>query len=316
MRFLAAACLAALATSAAALDLAPPGARLTASEGPIADSVILPRAAFAPGTPPDSASGLVTRRAWRLPGRSDTPLQIAAPIETLLRDEGFDIVFACSDANCGGFDFRFQLSLLPAPGMFVDLGDYRYILAETTGEDGPMLVSIVASRAGDSGTLHVTEVAPLGTDTAEPAAPSPQTGVAEPALPPGPDPQPSDDTLIARIEATGHAVLTEIDFPSGAASLPDGDYPTLDRLARWLTDVPTARVVLVGHTDAVGSLAANTELSRRRAASVADRLARLAPSAADRISSAGAGYLSPVASNLTAEGQAANRRVEVVLLSR
>lgn len=318
MRAVLAACLAALATTAAAIELAPPGARLTASEGPIADSVILPRTAFSPDRPAEAVSGSVTRRAWRLPGRSDTPLQFAAPLEAQLQAEGFDIVFTCSDQSCGGFDFRFQLSLLPAPGMFVDLGNYRYVLAEKRGPDGPYTVSIVTSRAGDAGTLHVTEVSPLAAAEAEAVTPElarddrTQPG---PALAASENPSDRDD-VVALMESAGHVVLSEIDFPSGASSLPDGDYRVLSRLARWMEDTPEARIVLVGHTDAVGSLAANTDLSRRRAVSVASYISTLAPSAADRISAAGAGYLSPVASNLTEEGRAANRRVEVVLLSR
>ena len=292
-----------------ALDLAPPGARLTASEGPIADSVVLPRRPFEADRVVSGDSGLVTRRAYRLPGRSVTPLQIAAPIEAALAADGYELLFACSNADCGGFDFRFQLSLLPAPAMFVDLMDYRYALARKETPEGTRLVALVASRAGDAGMLHITEVAPLGTSPAEPALVN-----EEPAE--SPSPVAASGDFLAAMESAGHAVLTEIDFPSGAASLPEGHYASLTQLARWMDETPEARIVLVGHTDAVGSLEANTELSRRRAAAVAERIAALAPTAAARISASGAGYLAPVATNLTEDGRRANRRVEVVLLSR
>lgn len=312
MRVMAAALFMLLANPVAAQNLVPAGAMLTASEGPIADSVTLPRAPYTAGTTPQSITGTVTRRAFRLPGRSDTPVQIAAPIEQALRDDGFEIVFSCSETDCGGFDFRFQLSLLPAPAMFVDLGDFRYVLARREGKAGERFVSLLASRAGDTGTLHITEVAPLRADAMPPRAEDSESEPVASPLPVTAEPF----GMIAALEQSGHVVLSDIDFPSGAADLPPGAYASLRLIADWLADAGEARVVLVGHTDAIGSLEANTELSRRRAASVARAITDLAPQAGPRISSAGAGYLSPIASNLTEEGRALNRRVEIVLLSR
>jgi OOP family OmpA-OmpF porin len=74
------------------------------------------------------------------------------------------------------------------------------------------------------------------------------------------------------------------------------------------------RVALVGHTDATGSLDANIALSRKRAASVKDRLVRAYGIAVSRLDAEGMGYLAPIASNLTQAGRDANRRVEAVLL--
>ena len=78
---------------------------------------------------------------------------------------------------------------------------------------------------------------------------------------------------------------------------------------------PDLRVALVGHTDAVGSLDANTALSRRRAEAVRDRLVQSYDVAPGRVEAQGAGYLAPRASNLTEAGREQNRRVEVVVLS-
>ena len=110
-------------------------------------------------------------------------------------------------------------------------------------------------------------------------------------------------------------MLADLEFETGSADLGAGPYASLDDLATWLATNPSARIVLVGHTDAVGSLDANTSLSRRRATSVAERLVARFGTDPAQLQSAGAGYLSPVASNLTPEGRATNRRVEVVLLS-
>ena len=70
---------------------------------------------------------------------------------------------------------------------------------------------------------------------------------------------------------------------------------------------------IVGHTDNSGSAAYNQSLSERRANSVADVLLD-GGVAFSRIQTFGRGEDQPIASNLTAEGKAQNRRVEIVIL--
>ena len=57
-----------------------------------------------------------------------------------------------------------------------------------------------------------------------------------------------------------------------------------------------------------------TALSRQRAEAAERYLVQRHGIDPSRLSAEGAGYLAPVASNLTAEGREQNRRVEVVLL--
>ncbi|MEJ2309435.1 MAG: OmpA family protein [Gammaproteobacteria bacterium] len=71
-------------------------------------------------------------------------------------------------------------------------------------------------------------------------------------------------------------------------------------------------IVIVGHTDSVGSDAYNQGLSERRAASTADYLvSRGIPR--DVITTSGMGESQPVATNETAEGRQLNRRVEITI---
>ena len=121
--------------------------------------------------------------------------------------------------------------------------------------------------------------------------------------------------MIDRLVDDGSIVLPDLEFATGSAQLGTGPFASLQQLSEWLADNPTARVILVGHTDAVGSLAANTALSRQRATAVSNRLISAFGTNRAQLQSAGAGYLAPVTSNLTPEGRAANRRVAVVLLS-
>jgi outer membrane protein OmpA-like peptidoglycan-associated protein len=69
---------------------------------------------------------------------------------------------------------------------------------------------------------------------------------------------------------------------------------------------------VIGHTDNSGSAAYNQDLSQRRAVSVANVLRESGvPNA--RIAAYGRGEDQPIASNLTPEGRAQNRRVEIII---
>ena len=95
----------------------------------------------------------------------------------------------------------------------------------------------------------------------------------------------------AAIRAESERVLKEI-----------GD--TLQRNPEW-------KLRIEGHTDGIGSDAANLELSRRRSAAVRDALVGRFKIAADRLSTDGKGESAPKATNDTPEGRAQNRRVEL-----
>ena len=71
-------------------------------------------------------------------------------------------------------------------------------------------------------------------------------------------------------------------------------------------------ITVIGHTDNVGTDAANQKLSLRRANAVKQYLATHGIDAA-KIKTNGRGKTSPVADNKTAQGRARNRRVEVVI---
>ncbi len=84
-------------------------------------------------------------------------------------------------------------------------------------------------------------------------------------------------------------------------------------VGRSLLEYPDTSVQVVGHTDSDGDAGYNQGLSQRRAQSVANVLVSTGvPS--NRISVIGRGEAQPIASNLTPEGKAQNRRVEIVIL--
>ncbi|NDR57339.1 OmpA family protein [Aliiruegeria sabulilitoris] len=86
----------------------------------------------------------------------------------------------------------------------------------------------------------------------------------------------------------------------------------LAALAGNLNQYPDTTAQIVGHTDNTGDAAHNQDLSVRRAQSVSAVLASNGV-AASRLSASGQGEDNPVASNLTEEGRARNRRVDILI---
>ena len=87
----------------------------------------------------------------------------------------------------------------------------------------------------------------------------------------------------------------------------------LRAVSRNLQAYPNSTVQVIGHTDNTGDAIYNQELSERRASSVANVLIG-AGTPSSRIVTIGRGEDAPVASNLSPEGRALYRRVEIVIL--
>ena len=109
----------------------------------------------------------------------------------------------------------------------------------------------------------------------------------------------------------------DILFPSGKAVLSPLGEDTLGKVAQVLATFPKRSFQVEGHTDNVpiktDRFSSNWELSTARAVAVVKLfVARgLSP---ERVSAAGYGEHQPRADNASAEGQALNRRIEVVML--
>jgi OOP family OmpA-OmpF porin len=102
----------------------------------------------------------------------------------------------------------------------------------------------------------------------------------------------------------------KIVFLSGTAIVNDATKPTVTQAAALLKTCETARVEVAGYTDNLGSTASSLPLSQQRADEVKAELVRLGVPA-ERMTSRGYGESDPVASNDTAAGRVANRRVEI-----
>lgn len=103
-----------------------------------------------------------------------------------------------------------------------------------------------------------------------------------------------------------------ITFDTGSSIVHPEYVDEIALVARSLRDNPNSTVLVVGHTDNVGSAAYNQALSERRAAAVANILLGNGV-AAGRVQTAGRGFDHPIASNDTPGGRAQNRRVEIII---
>ncbi|MHB1329475.1 MAG: OmpA family protein [Gemmatimonadales bacterium] len=120
----------------------------------------------------------------------------------------------------------------------------------------------------------------------------------------------------ATIERVGEGI--QITFDSGLLFDTDSDamrtaaQGNLRELAGSLDKYPDTDIVILGHTDAVGSTPYNQSLSERRANAAATYLMSQGVHGA-RLVTRGLGETEPVASNDNEAGRQANRRVEVAI---
>ncbi len=287
---------------AAPIDL-PTNARQTASRASEYAVYQIPMGPFADGAMPSTAiEGPVQRTTWRLAASDLTPAQLIRPLRTQLSDAGYDIAFECSERDCGGFDFRFAIETLPAPSLYVNIRNYRFLTAIRGDPGDPSeAVTLLASATESAAFIQV-----ITAGTLDPPTNNLPFEPAEPAI---------QQDLADRLLDEGSVILDGIVFETGSTALGAAANGQMAKLAELLRARPGLRIALVGHTDSTGSLESNIRVSRQRARVVKDRLIDAYGIEEDRVEVGGMGYLAPRASNLTASGRQANRRVEVIVLS-
>jgi outer membrane protein OmpA-like peptidoglycan-associated protein len=114
------------------------------------------------------------------------------------------------------------------------------------------------------------------------------------------------------LATNGHAVVNGILFDTGQSVVKPESASALQEVVKLLKQDPKLKIYVVGHTDNVGALAGNLDLSRKRAEAVIKLLATQYAVAADRMQAFGNGPYAPVASNDSEDGRTLNRRVELV----
>ncbi len=230
--------------------------------------------------------GKLTRIHYEIPQQRST-LEVFRNYTEALQKAGFQTLFSCSSGDqCGG-------------GTVGDVGwcagcSPRHLAAKLSRPEGDMYMSLHIEQDNSNVPAQVQ------LDVIETKAM--QSGLV--AV--------NAESLAGDITRTGHASVYGIYFDTGKADVKPESEATLKEIAKLLQQSPQLKLYVVGHTDNVGNLASNMDLSQRRADAVLNALTTKNGVAAARLHAVGDGPTSPVASNDSEEGRAKNRRVELV----
>lgn len=173
-------------------------------------------------------------------------------------------------------------------------GEFSYMVARMTRTEGDVYVSLCVG----SSWFQKFPVIQLDVIEAKPI----ETGLVKV----------NAEALAKDIERTGHASIYGIYFDIDKADVNPQSEEVLAEIAKLLDQDRTLNLYVVGHTDNVGTLSSNMDLSRRRAEAVVKVLVSKYGINTDRLYAAGVGPLSPVLANKIEDGRAKNRRVELV----
>ena len=120
----------------------------------------------------------------------------------------------------------------------------------------------------------------------------------------------------ATVQRVGEGIVVTFEsgllFPFDSDNLLPAGRENLNNLAVSLQRYPETEVLIIGHTDSVGTPQYNQGLSERRASSAANVLASYGVPR-NRVTTMGRGLTEPIADNSTEWGRQQNRRVEVVI---
>ncbi|MEQ1824291.1 MAG: OmpA family protein, partial [Fimbriimonadaceae bacterium] len=119
------------------------------------------------------------------------------------------------------------------------------------------------------------------------------------------------EEMASQIALNGRIALYGIQFDFNSAAIKTDSDATLGEIAKLLQSKPGLKILVVGHTDTVGTFEFNRALSQKRAESVVANLTGKGVTA-NRLFPVGVSFASPIATNNTEEGRAKNRRVELV----
>lgn len=123
------------------------------------------------------------------------------------------------------------------------------------------------------------------------------------------------DLELKKLEVGGQYTLNDILFATNSFDINDTIKTVLNEFSEYLKENPHLHVALQGHTDNKGDPGSNMILSENRAKTVSDYLLSLSIDKS-RITFKGFGETKPIASNVSEEGRAKNRRTVFVVTSK
>jgi outer membrane protein OmpA-like peptidoglycan-associated protein len=232
-------------------------------------------------------AGKVTKLEYVVPA-GHSVLEVFENYREAIANAGFEPLYTCvNKPDCGG-----------------DLGEYmgaswysdsRYLAAKGGDQAAPTYVALFVHKRGSAPEIgvfqNIIESKPMKTGqvTAGSAA-----------------------DISRALDAQGKFALYGLYFDTGKAVLKPESDAALEQVALVLKGSPSLALFVVGHTDSTGQVAANVDLSERRAEAAVKALVDRYGIAANRLTAKGVGPFAPVGPNRTEDGRAKNRRVELV----
>jgi OmpA-OmpF porin, OOP family len=266
-----------------------------------------------------TVEGTLTRITYLLP-ETRTAVEAIRNYESDLRESGFTILFQNGGkalgntvqrktfATAAGYD-NIRLNQMATMADIVQLGEEedRFLAAKLDRPEGAVHVAVYAitiSPAALNGfalsrmaranqvlvQVDIVESKPMETKMVTVTA----------------------SEMATSIERQGSIALYGIFFDTDSDEVKEQSLPTIEQIAKLLRDQAKLKLLVVGHTDRMGTFDYNMDLSKRRAASVVELLAGQHGIDRKRLTPVGVSYAAPVATNKTADGRAKNRRVQLV----
>ena len=248
----------------------------------------------------EALEGEVLRQSYTFDQEDVSTLRVKRNYISALQDRGFEILFQGSEEELSGGAGR---TFFNQSGLF-ERGardccrianrdrQVRYIAARS--ESGDVLAAIAVFNARRVGTAVATAIV-----TAEEM----DTAMEHEPL--------SAGEMEQGLVEEGRVAVQDILFAVDSAEILPDSARALETIADLMHNQPEMALLVVGHTDATGNYDYNVSLSLRRAQSVVSWLEDQGI-AGQRLQAAGAGMMSPITTNRTEAGRAANRRVELV----
>lgn len=248
-----------------------------------------------------SVEGQYTAITYRSPAERSA-LEIFRNYHQALSEKGFETVFTCSRAECGGRYFNHAVS---PRHFYTAFGEYhvdqQYSLSRLQRPEGDVFVSVYVTMSKGGGgpnkdrsmvQVNVAELKPMD-----------QRMVVLDA-----------GAMATELSAAGRVAIYGILFDHDKDTMRADSKEQLKEIAALLNEERGRRVLVVGHTDGQGGIQYNQDLSLRRARSVVAALSADHGIPASRMIPVGIGMAAPIATNRSDDGRAKNRRVELVEL--
>lgn len=241
--------------------------------------------------------GKVTMTAYTYKG-DNSAFGINYNYTEFLENNGFEIIYSCKSGECGGNLAKHYTSLNKFESgdnalnpAFASRYFKNYLSAKKQVKDKVIYVCIYITQGWWSFPVYridVIESKPKKTKMLTP------------------------EVITHSILENGSISIYGIHFDTGKTTIKTESATTLKIIADYLKFNQTKKFYIVGHTDNTGDFSSNMKLSENRAKAVVNELTNKHGVNSEQIKAYGVSSLSPVTSNLTDEGKAKNRRVEIV----